>query len=345
MDSFNEALDLVGIEIEDIEETNKKLTNEACDGEEDKHIDKDIQHKIFYGLSPEDRKLAVKMQIVPKAYENATFDIEKIRSNIKEYNYNAKLKRFNKYTKGFASYEAICNGILSSIRMNVIPTRSYIIGAPNGFGKTSFVNECLITLLKHGHRVVPYISLYELDEIRKEGEIEDIRRLAEEKYKFLVSTNVGNYERLLVDKKALADTKFDEEKTDKKEYVLGSEYVKKLKSVERYFTYNDYINADCLFVKLSAQQSKEKESNALYQLLSIRSDKGLPTIVMVSYSLDIYKKDERLRNYVWDEILTKVEKENCYDRLYHVSCYYDTNKSNIENKGADIDMQTGIMAK
>ena len=303
MDNFEQAFENLGIETEDIEDTHKKQVESSK--ENDLYIayenEKKEPHKIFYGLTAEDRKLAVDLSIVPKSYKDANFDPNKIKENIARdfMKYKGLYKVYNMNT-----YVETCMGILSALRCGELPNCSYIIGAPNGFGKTSFVNECLMTMIKNNFRVAPYISLWELAQIRvdnehrimnpyihpktKEQQLEEAKR--KENY---IYSNANEYTNIM----------------KRPEVVIGR------------YSYSEYINADCLFVSLTDVISKDIESHTLYQLLAIRGAKALPTIVMMSTSLQPYENDPVLAEYVWNEIKTDTIKDCCYDRVYHVSSY------------------------
>jgi hypothetical protein len=315
MDNFDNALDSIGLEVESVKNTHEKLEEESKEsgmGINQQRQASGNSQKIFYGLSCNDRDQAVKEFIVPKAYENASFDIEKIKDNLREQylkNKIYKVKKFDKYT-------GICQEILSTIRMKQLPRCSYLIGAPNGFGKTSFVNECLITLRKQGYKVVPYISLWELAQIKVDNE----HRIMKPYRKFKEENGTVIYS--------------DPNKP------VG--YSKSPEVITGRFSYSEYINADCLFVSFTDVVSKDIESHTLYQLLNIRGIKGLPTIAMISTSLEPYENDVNLREQVWNEIKAYSEKEYCYDRIYHVSCYKQKSLG-INNKGDIIENDTGII--
>lgn len=319
---MTDIFDSIGVETETLKETNNKLYNET------KELGIDIKYspnpnedkkKGFTALTKEDREQAVIESIIPAAYKDADFDEEKIKNNIA-----AEYKRLNHLYEvhKFKEYIQLCNGIKASLQLREIPTRSYIIGAPNGFGKTSFVTECLIILRKNGFRVAPYITLSELNALR----VEDERRmmspffaqLEKDDYNTKDNTIVYNYN----SNKGVARTP---------KQVIGS------------FSYSEYINADCLFVALTSRNSKEVESFMLKQLLNIRAIKGLPTIVTMMESLDIYTKDPNLKKYVWDEILAYTERENCYDRLFHVSTYKIKKTSKLDENTESINKDTGII--
>lgn len=323
-EAFDSAFDSFGMETENIASTGDKLRVEAKDngietfGVENRSKDRG---KLFYGLTDYDRQQAVDEFIVPMAYKNATFDIDAIKQNLKaQWIKHGKIDTVHK----FKQYTQVCNEILSCVRMKMLPQRSYLIGAPNGFGKTSFVNECLITLRKQGYRVVPYISLWELAQLRVENEQRIMRP-----YKTFTVSDTDKGEKVLYHepKRLDKDTKFDK----RPEIVTGR------------FSYSEYVNADCLFVHFSDISSKEIESHALYQVLSIRGSKGLPTIVMLSTSLKAYEADAKLKEYIWNEIVACDERKNCFDRVYHVSCYKlrdIESKMSTKNK---LDKDTGIV--
>lgn len=323
MDLFDE----IGVSTEDITETNKKLYTEAKEvGMSVNEPEKEKkQHKIFYGLSPEDRHIAVQMHIVPKAYEQSAFDMDKIKENIRKMYVHSK-GAFT--THKLNEYEQVCNGIISSIRMKTLPCRSYLIGAPNGFGKTSFVYESLITLRAHGFRVAPYISLTELAELRAEDEGNISKPKNGVLYKYLLKNEDNFYEELR-----------DEDGNE----LIGDEYVKRPAKIEKLFSFKDYINSDCLFTFFTGEYAKELESYTLSQILQIRGAKGLPTIVMMSMSKDLYLKQPKLKKFVWDDILAYSEEDNCYDRVYHVSCYKMPRLGKLGEKGENIESDTGIV--
>lgn len=316
MDCLDSTLNELGINTEDIEETSLKM-NKECEEAGINTFVKPAEkaHQIFYGLSVEDREQAVREFIVPKGYRDSTFSRDSIIENIKEM-----YRRDKRKTIQFGDYINTCNGILSAIRMKKLPTRSYLIGAPNGFGKTSFVNECLMTLRHHGYKVAPFISLLELSYIRSENE----KRL------------MSPYKKFYDDTEGLGGYYYTER-------LEQTEYLKKPEVITGRYSYSEYINADCLFVSLTDVISKDMESHALYQLLSIRGAKGLPTIVMMSTSIDPYFKDKALKALVWDEIIAHSEREYCYDRVYHVSTFRERSASRLEDKGVNVDSSTGIV--
>lgn len=323
MDLFDKAFENLGISEENVSDTKAKINAEAGITEL-YSVDKDKeQHKIFYGLSEEDRFIAVQKHLVPSSYKYASFDSEKIKDNAR-----IMYKKFKYITYRFTEYEKTCNGILSAIRMKKLPNRSYIIGAPNGYGKASFANECIITLNRNGFRATPFISLIELAYIRNDFEYSMLHKKMDPIYKTIV----------------LKDGKYYEQLKDKDDNtVIGAEYVKKPDKIEQIYTFMDYLCTDCLFCYFTDDIHREIESYTLSQILRIRGAKGLPTIVMISTAIEAYTKQPDLKKYVWDEILAYSEKENCYDRVYHVSCYKEPDRGKLAEKGKNIDSETGII--
>lgn len=316
MDSFDATFDNIGITTENIEDTEKKLNKECEEAGIDTYMKDEEQHKIFYKITGADRDQAVYEFVIPKAYRNATFDAKMIKENLKYMFSRERRKIIN-----FSGYMETCNGILSAIRMKKLPTRSYIIGAPNGFGKTSFVTECLITLRHHGFVVAPFISLRELADIRAESE----KRLMTPFRAFKESSEFDSNR----------DVYYTEPNV-----TVG--YIKKPEIIVGRYSFSEYINADCLFVSLSDITSKDIETRVLYQLLSIRGAKGLPTIVLTSQSIDPYFKDKKLKTIYWDEMIAHSEREYCYDRLLHVSTYKSDKYSKLDDKST-VDLDTGIV--
>lgn len=314
MNNMEDFFDSVGLKTESLSDTSKKLETEAEEAGLQTHIKKEEkQHEIFYGLTNSDRDQAVYEGVIPKTYKNATFDIEKIKDNLRlQYKRSGGLYKIYR----LPAYTDLCLEILSTIRMKRLPGRSYLIGAPNGFGKTSFVTECLITLRRQGFKVAPYISLWELAQIKVENE----HRILSPYKRFKEDTS--NYA-------------YTEPNT-----TVG--YMKKPEIVTGRYSYSEYINADCLFVSFTDVISKEIESHTLYQLLSIRGAKGLPTIVMISTSLEPYENDRTLKEQVWDEIKAYDEEKDCFDRVFHVSCYKRKNIG-LDSKDEIIDSDTGVV--
>lgn len=316
MDEIDNLIENAGFRVESSDDTFTKLKEETqgtnISVSENKKADM-LANSLVTSLSNADRDQAVIECIVPKSYRDATFDVDKIKANAaSQYVKTGRMYRLHKFNQ----YIGICESLLGAFRTKRLPERSYIIGAPNGFGKTSFVMESLITLRKQGYRVVPFISLWELAQIRVENEFR-IKK-------------AGGY-RINND--------------DKVEMLgqVGTEAVlKKPIVVQNAFSFSEYINADCLFVQLTDIASKEIESAMLSQLLQIRGAKGLATIVLTSNALTAYTNDPKLKEYIWNEILDFNEDTMSLDRVYHISCYKFKSTS-VDGKSENYEANTGIV--
>ena len=117
------------------------------------------------------KEMAVRLGIIPKSRVDVEYDVKKIEENIMEQS-RVSPRKFK--VKGFNEYVQTLNSIISSIRVGLKPKCSYIIGAPNGFGKTSFVTSCLKLMVAKELKAALYILL-ELAEIRVEDESEFIK--------------------------------------------------------------------------------------------------------------------------------------------------------------------------
>lgn len=82
---------------------------------------------------------------------------------------NCKVAKYDTYTE---TLNTILGQIITSKLKN-----SYIIGAPNGFGKSTFVYTALKRLLAQNKKVVPYLSLVELAEKKVEYETRLLEKL------------------------------------------------------------------------------------------------------------------------------------------------------------------------
>lgn len=321
--AVDNALDILGLETSNEEENIKKEAQELKLNVE-VGIETEPKAVKEVVLTEEDRKRAVYRKLVPEHYKDARFDENSIKANLRIQHSRSRglyiVKHFDEYIK-------TCNEILTNLRLGKLPRRSWIIGAPNGFGKTSFVNECLITILKNGWITAPYISLSELAVIRVQEEQRLMRPFG---YRVTESTLVAEY----------GDYMTDNQLYLYKEGKLPKDIIKNPLIIQSAYSWSEYINAACLFVSLTDVISKDLESHTLYQLLSIRGAKGLPTIVMMSTSLEPYIKDTGLKELVWNEILDYDNNDN-YDRVKHVSCYKVKNL-NLNNT-AKIDKDTGIL--
>lgn len=253
-----------------------------------------------------DKLEAVRLGLVPEAYMNCEFDIEKVKENQIEQIKTSARKFF---VKRFEDYRDVTSGIISTIISNKIPNQSYIIGAPNGFGKTSFVNTCIIRLHAQGRNCTPYISLSDLAQAKLTNE----KRLL---------SGIGSKE---IYKGDSIDAKFEDYDSVVFDGFTSSTYDKKPINIIDRYSWSEYMNCAVLFCYFTDVRSKVLESEMLKTAITVRGAKGLPTIAMISTSLDPYKNDKYLAEYVWNEILAYNNSESSYDRVKHISCYKDYN--------------------
>lgn len=250
-----------------------------------------------------DRMAAVKACIIPEAYAECKFDPDKIRKNITDM--NAKAARKFEVTN-LSNYLDFANGLLTLLEAKKLPSRSYIIGAPNGFGKTSLANDCILTLFKQGKICTPYVSLTELAQVR----------LATDK------ELLNGMQSVMVYRKGWFDTSSESEYNAELYKNIDSEqYEKRPINIVSKFSYSEYLNSALLFCYFSDVRSKQIESEMLKTLLTIRASKGLATIAMISTSINVYTKDPYLSQYVWDDILEYNPNGESFDRVKHISCY------------------------
>ena len=268
--------------------------------EQERKLNKDVLFKITEAT----RETALLIDLIPKAYRNVEFEPEKVKTN-----YSEQLKNSRRHELiNFNDYISKTTEILSLIRARQDLPGSYIIGAPNGLGKTSFVYTAILLMYQRSMKVVPYLSLTELAEIKLANE----KRLASGLK--LVSDD------FIIDGHEL---KFTKNRNAVMSYYadIGDAGYSKIPEISlgRY-SWSEYINADVLFCYLTDPSTKELESSILKVILETRGTKGLPTVVMVSTSLNPYRNHRILGKNIWQEILSYSDTPK-YDRLTHTSCF------------------------
>lgn len=284
----------------------KIATNKEVLGQSENYVSPekkfDIQPPMMRPVMAGTREAAVKLGIIPEVYKDCSFDIEKVKSNLEEQSKTQRAFR----VQGFPGYETVAQGLISTIISRKIPSRSYLIGAPNGFGKTSLANTCIIMLYSQGKICVPYVSLSELAEIRAAEQRDTLRLISSSKYykgRDLETSTLEQYNRAIYED-------FD-----------APSYAKMPVKIVGKFSWSEYMEASVLFCYFTDVSSKVLESEMLKTVLTVRGSKGLPTIVFISSSLNPYIGDEYLYKYVWSDILDKNQNANNLDRVYHVSCF------------------------
>lgn len=284
-----------------------KFRNSGIDINEDElgkviRVDTRELKQVAKALTQADEDIAIGCGVIPEAYSGVTFDIDKIKSELlaKGVEKQFRIARFD-------VYEQVLSSILTSIRMGALPERSWLIGAPAGFGKTEFVIEALKLMIKLQFSVVPYMTLTELADKKYMRECE-------------ITKNVGVRQAMKTDKFA-TDTTFMVENSKVK-------FSRKIKSLSEAYGWEDYISADIVFCSFTTVSSKEIESITLKSLLDIRGSKGLPTIVFMDLSLEAYTQNDKLREWIWEPILDSGCEIERYSTVKHVSTFKSKNNSN-----------------
>lgn len=243
---------------------------------------------------------AIKLGLIPEEYKGCIFDEDLVRRNISN-----QLKKLGKpfKVKNFKKYCDTLDSIVSTILAHKLPNRSYLIGAPNGFGKTSFVNYCIAALFQQDRLCTPYISLSELAEIRADSNVRLLHGVKSDDYynpRHKAKTREEYIELLYEELCEQGFEKLPIKITDK-------------------FSWSEYINSDILFCYFTDINSKIIESETLKTVLTLRGTKCKPTIALMSTSLKPYLSDS-LNEYVWSEIL-EYDVAGSYDRVEHISTY------------------------
>jgi len=120
--------------------------------------------KPVYEIKNVHKELALELGIIPESRINDEYDRQFAEQRINEIAVKQNCEIIN-----LESYLNTLDFILSSISVGNL-RKSFIIGAPNSFSKTTFVYTCLKRLIAAGRKVTNYISLSELAEIRAEWE-------------------------------------------------------------------------------------------------------------------------------------------------------------------------------
>ena len=131
--------------------------------------------------------VAVANNVIPKWRKDDSFDVDVARQRIME---NAKNSSALQATN-VDGYLNTLVGILNAISTNSLD-RSYVIGAPAGCSKTTFVVTALKRLSNAGKRVVPYMSLTELAELHRNHVAYLVDKTKREQEKFSGGVDISN---------------------------------------------------------------------------------------------------------------------------------------------------------
>jgi len=258
-------------------------------------IESPIKEKVIevgkpsYHVTEAQKEVTVTKKLIPDARANDEFDEQFIKNRLTKMckAQDCKIMRFAEYTEAL-------NEIIVGISIGTL-NKSYLIGAPNGFGKTTFANTCIKRLDAMGKKAVPYISLFEIGALLLEYEKKIMGAI--DRRKEIVSEN---------------------------EDEIIYEY-----------KWEEYMKSDVLFTYLTTLERADAEVKLLKEIIQIRGPKGLPTVVFTDISMMPYFNNKLLKKIVWDEILAYSYDAASPDRLLHVSCFKIYNSAIKAKAGED----------
>lgn len=239
-------------------------------------------------------EVSVRMGIIPEAFKDDVFHRDRVMDSYQKLKENGRSFNMVNLDQVLSTMEYIIQRIHTRKGLE----HSYLIGSPNGFGKTSFVMTCLKLMVHNGMKTVPYISLSELAQMKNQVD-NALFRGQVLKRKSDKPLNIEDRPEITSDKQPLD-------------------------CISR-FSWNEYLNADILFTFFTNVEYKVIESRMLKVILDIRASKGLPTVVCISSSVKTYFQpylsNRELTEWYWDEIYTQDESLARFDRVWHISTY------------------------
>lgn len=234
--------------------------------------------------------------------------------------------------QAFENYKNAMRNVLAYLSSNQELDYSLLLSAPNGFGKTTFVYSCLKLMLMNGLRVVPFISLFELSQLRYDymnnttwrhldgyNKTDTEERIMKEASYSNLLTN--NFKKKSVDND-LEETEIETSVNKPFYEMTDSEkdaYIMDIKSKK--YTYKDYLDSDILFCQLSVAEQAYLEISTLKAILDYRGLRCKPTIIITDRDIETYKKTTGMATdvYFLNDMLTKDYKYATYDRAYMVT--------------------------
>lgn len=244
------------------------------------------------GLTMGDNESAVYNGFVPEGRMNDNYSEEILRERVSAQ-YEGMYHVVN-----FENYITTLNNILYSITNGQNLPGSYIIGAPNGFSKTTFANTCIKILEKQGKKAAPYASLVEIFEVYK-------------KY--------DNKVRL----KEVMDVDHEDLKGESV-YPIDRSFL------PDYLTRHGmkvYLDADVLFTNLTRVNYKERELAILALLTEARAKQGKCTIIFTDISLQYYTNVDKDKMRFWDEWIDHSQgKYTSAGKYTYISCFKQPHK-------------------
>ena len=237
------------------------------------------KEELVYKVTGAQKIQVVAEKLVPEARKDDEFSEDILKEQVMNL-YSPR----NGSVRGrdFSEYVTLLNSIIAGISIGEPLKTSYMIGAPNGFGKTTFANTCIKRLYAKGKKAVPYRSLLEISALRDEY----IKQMGRQYRKTPV-------------------------KIDEDDYTYE----------EKTYTWDDYCKAEIVFCYLTIPDNGWVEMNTLKALTTIRATNGLATVVMMDSSLQVYKANNEIKKYILDDILADSKEYGALDRLVHQSVY------------------------
>lgn len=230
----------------------------------------------------------------------------------------------------YDSYKLAMRSVLSCLFTDKELDYSYLFSAPNGFSKTTFVYSCMKLLLQNGRKVVPYITLFELAQLRLDYMGDVTWRRGDKGYKTSTEKSIdklASYNTLKMKGKPVkveVDADEVEEIEEPKRFVDMTDKEKDVyiyETMSKNYKYMDYLNADVLFCQLSVAEQAYMEISTLKAILDYRGLKCKPTIILTDRDIEVYKTSVGMATDITllSEMVTKEQKCATYDRAYLVS--------------------------
>ncbi len=175
------------------------------------------------------------------------------------------------------------DGIITGLRVNQLPTKSYAIGIENGIGKTTFAITALKIAAAQGMKIVPFTDMSTLAE-----------KYLEYSYQIM-----------------------DLHNKSKNGYLTDPTSIRKKND------WRDYVEADLCFVSLTGGNANIAylELDTLMTLLARRSDNRRPTIVLMRTPIEYYTKFDDVRKYLIKEVFSMNNKPGTYKMLERRSMF------------------------
>lgn len=258
----------------------------SCVEEKQERIQKAKRVEEFSKISGVDNDMLVNLGIISPERKGDDFNRDRTQAFA-----DNMLKMFKDCVcpdKQLNDYLTAMTKIIVELRAGQLPSHSYIFSSHAGFGKETFVNTCNRIAFERQFKVVPYISLMELNEKRLD---------------------------------------YMDEIKDRKKLMNNSQY-----------TWSSYVNADIVFVYMASSAPGQAfsrselddavmtEFSVLDTLLSLRSKRNKPTIVMSNRRFLIYRKIKMLETTFMHDIYTDDERFASMDRLYEYAALFGVPK-------------------